>query len=578
MAVDDINSDLEIEIERQNKLLSLQQEKINNLLASKKNLLNINDIVETNTIESGSDSKNSINIPTDEESLEPSSSTAGTIRDNDIINNDDIHKTVVTTVIVQQEVSPSLSIIEEYLSKAISNAQLKQQQLLSSSIANINDNLNYLSNTDNNHKNNRGGGEINIPPPNQQLSVPTISSTSSSSWTFTEGFILGQISVIILLIAFIKFFIFSESTPNTNKKVLRSSDKDSIQGLNNYLSSSSSINSSSLFTSSSLNHLNNHLLLNEDLSELTNSILEKTYYDVNIHQAESLDWFNVLLAQVISNFRKEALRNDNIYNILNETLSSSGLPDYIDKIYINDIKIGNDFPIFSNCRINYAKDSKINKNRLEARIDVDVSDTLTLGIETKLLINHPKPLASSLPIKLSVSIVRFSGCLNVSFINSNDPNFHLYKPKDKDTDKSKTSKSSETPAPQPATTTTTTAAATTTSPIPLSSATTGAATTDATDAELASVATEPKDSTSENGSSIHRRGHSMNTSSSMVSNIIPPEDEYTTTPASASSTGLHNPKIDSNIKNLDTDFPENDKNDKNDSNNETESIDTYLYN
>ncbi|GMF57468.1 unnamed protein product [[Candida] boidinii] len=346
MAVDDINSDLEIEIERQNKLLSLQQEKINNLLASKKNLLNINDIVETNTIESGSDSKNSINIPTDEESLEPSSSTAGTIRDNDIINNDDIHKTVVTTVIVQQEVSPSLSIIEEYLSKAISNAQLKQQQLLSSSIANINDNLNYLSNTDNNHKNNRGGGEINIPPPNQQLSVPTISSTSSSSWTFTEGFILGQISVIILLIAFIKFFIFSESTPNTNKKVLRSSDKDSIQGLNNYLSSSSSINSSSLFTSSSLNHLNNHLLLNEDLSELTNSILEKTYYDVNIHQAESLDWFNVLLAQVISNFRKEALRNDNIYNILNETLSSSGLPDYIDKIYINDIKIGNDFPIF----------------------------------------------------------------------------------------------------------------------------------------------------------------------------------------------------------------------------------------
>ncbi|GMF45784.1 unnamed protein product [[Candida] boidinii] len=114
---------------------------------------------------------------------------------------------------------------------------------------------------------------------------------------------------------------------------------------------------------------------------------------------------------------------------------------------------------------------------------------------------------------------------------------------------------------------------TTTSPIPLSSATTGAATTDATDAELASVATEPKDSTSENGSSIHRRVHCMNTSSSMVSNPILPEDEYTTTPASASSTGLNNPKIDSNIKNLDTDFPENDKND---SNNETESIDTYL--
>ncbi|OWB80210.1 hypothetical protein B5S32_g4469 [[Candida] boidinii] len=578
MNVDDINSDLEIEIERQNKLLSLQQEKINNLLTSKKNLLNINDIKNTNNIEYEYESEK---VPTDKESSESPSSTSTIIN---TIPDNDIHKTVVTTVIVQQELSPSLSIIEEYLSRAISNAQLKQQQLLSSSIANINDNLNYLSNSNNNNNIQGDGagsarsgaaGEINTQPQNQQLSVPPISSSSNSSWTFTEGFILGQISVIILLIAFIKFFIFSESTPNTNKKVLRSSNKDSIHGLNNYLSSSSNINSSSSFTSSSLNHLNNHLLLNEDLSELTNSILEKTYYDVNIHQAESLDWFNVLLAQAISNFRKEALRNDNIYNKLNETLSSSGLPDYIDKIFINDIKIGNDFPIFSNCRINYTKDSKINKNRLEAKIDVDVSDTLTLGIETKLLINHPKPLASSLPIKLSVSIVRFSGCLNISFINSNDPNFHLYKPKDKDTDnKSKTSKSSpETTTKEKSTTTTTT----TTTTAPTVPPPTTTATTDATDAESISIVTEPKDPTPENGSSIHRRGHSMNTSSSIASNLIIPDESTATTTNTASvssSSGLNNPTIDSNIKEIDTDFLENDKN--YDSNNDTESIDTYL--
>ena len=57
--------------------------------------------------------------------------------------------------------------------------------------------------------------------------------------------------------------------------------------------------------------------------------------------------------------------------------------------------------------------------RLEAKIDVDLSDTLTLGIATKLLLNQPRPL-TVLPVSLTVSIVRFSGCLTVSLINTKD--------------------------------------------------------------------------------------------------------------------------------------------------------------
>ena len=56
--------------------------------------------------------------------------------------------------------------------------------------------------------------------------------------------------------------------------------------------------------------------------------------------------------------------------------------------------------------------------RLEAKIDVDLSDTLTLGIATKLLLNQPRPLTAVLPVSLTVSIVRFSGCLTVSLINT----------------------------------------------------------------------------------------------------------------------------------------------------------------
>jgi maintenance of morphology protein 1 len=54
-------------------------------------------------------------------------------------------------------------------------------------------------------------------------------------------------------------------------------------------------------------------------------------------------------------------------------------------------------------------------------MDVDLSDVITLGIETTLVLNYPKPLVAVLPVALAVSVVRFSGTLAVSFIPSSSP-------------------------------------------------------------------------------------------------------------------------------------------------------------
>ena len=54
--------------------------------------------------------------------------------------------------------------------------------------------------------------------------------------------------------------------------------------------------------------------------------------------------------------------------------------------------------------------------RLQARMDVDLSDFITLALETKLLLNYPKPLVAILPVALAVSVVRFSGTLSISFV------------------------------------------------------------------------------------------------------------------------------------------------------------------
>jgi maintenance of mitochondrial morphology protein 1 len=49
-------------------------------------------------------------------------------------------------------------------------------------------------------------------------------------------------------------------------------------------------------------------------------------------------------------------------------------------------------------------------------MDVDLTDVITLGIETKLHLNYPRPSIAVLPVSLSVSLVNFAASLSVSFV------------------------------------------------------------------------------------------------------------------------------------------------------------------
>lgn len=164
------------------------------------------------------------------------------------------------------------------------------------------------------------------------------------------------------------------------------------------------------------------------------SILSKTYYNVDSHQPESLDWFNVLVAQTIAQFRSDAQHDDAILSSLTKALNGTSRPDFVDEIRVTELSLGEDFPIFSNCRIIPVDEDGISLGsgakfdpttaardgtRLQARMDVDLSDLLTLAVETKLLLNYPKRLSAVLPVALAVSVVRFSGTLSISFIPSN---------------------------------------------------------------------------------------------------------------------------------------------------------------
>ncbi|KAK6511518.1 ERMES complex subunit mmm1, variant 2 [Arthrobotrys musiformis] len=217
------------------------------------------------------------------------------------------------------------------------------------------------------------------------------------SWSFLQGFLIGQLSVIIMICAFIKYFIFSDpSTDSSSSSRSKRNHNSSSRKLHKKKSTSVLRNPPPLTTA---------------------TILSKTYYNVHSHQPESLDWFNVLIAQAIAQFRDDARTDGAILDSLNKVINGPNKPDFLDTIKITEISLGEDFPIFSNCRITPSLEEPGN---LQAKMDVDLSDVITLGVETRLLLNYPKPLVAVLPVGLSVSILRFSGTLSISFIPSQE--------------------------------------------------------------------------------------------------------------------------------------------------------------
>ncbi|CCD23907.1 ERMES complex subunit MMM1 NDAI_0C02470 [Naumovozyma dairenensis CBS 421] len=244
---------------------------------------------------------------------------------------------------------------------------------------------------------------------------PTLS-IASPSWSFAQGFIIGQISIIMLLIFFIKFFIFSDTQPK-DRVLANTTSKLSILSIFKRGDNSNSIEQDGVvpYNTERVNDSN------DEQTTIISTILEKTYYDVTSHDPESLDWFNVLIAQIIEQFRNELwLEKEGILNSLNEYLNTrKELSEYLGPITITEIDIGSDFPIFSNCRVNIVSNS-VGKKNLQARIDIDLNDRLAFGLETNLVLNFPRPSIATLPIKINVAIIRFQGCLNISLTTAEE--------------------------------------------------------------------------------------------------------------------------------------------------------------
>ncbi|ORY81496.1 hypothetical protein BCR37DRAFT_341755, partial [Protomyces lactucae-debilis] len=222
----------------------------------------------------------------------------------------------------------------------------------------------------------------------------------ASRWTFAQGLLVGQLTVILMIIFFLKFFIFAETVPSKSDAEQRMNQSSSKQRLKKKKSR----------------------VLRGPPPLSASQILAKTYYNTASHRAESLDWFNVLIAQAFAQFREDAQSKDAILVSLDAIVNGPRKPDFLGDIRITEINMGEDFPIFSNCRIGLmdpdeeTEDGQPVDSRLHATMDVDLSDTITLAVETSLLLNFPSPNFVVLPVALGVTISRFSGTLHIALI------------------------------------------------------------------------------------------------------------------------------------------------------------------
>lgn len=109
--------------------------------------------------------------------------------------------------------------------------------------------------------------------------------------------------------------------------------------------------------------LNSYMYWHPDLQKLLSNhtppplsiLLSKTSYDMSIHLAESSDWVNVLLAQILQGYRNDLLseggeegarqRVEGWLNPKGENLS------WLDPIDVTSLSLGTSYPLLSNARI-----------------------------------------------------------------------------------------------------------------------------------------------------------------------------------------------------------------------------------
>ncbi|KAI8057784.1 hypothetical protein BDF22DRAFT_662361 [Syncephalis plumigaleata] len=190
---------------------------------------------------------------------------------------------------------------------------------------------------------------------------------SRATWSFAQGLILGQFSVIVLVVVCVRYLLLEDprrAQADNRSRRLQASRVLSIP-------------------------------------------LPASIVDILI--PESCEWLNVLLAQVLEQFRSDAQQDGRLVSWIDRILNDDVRPSFMSHINVTEASLGEDYPIFQDACIQ----PSTNHNGICAEIAFEFHDQITLAFDTRLVLNWPRAMLAALPVSLSLSVVKFSGTLMV---------------------------------------------------------------------------------------------------------------------------------------------------------------------
>ncbi|KAF9535869.1 hypothetical protein CPB83DRAFT_865990 [Crepidotus variabilis] len=220
--------------------------------------------------------------------------------------------------------------------------------------------------------------------------------------TFTQGLIVGQLSILFLLGAILKYLFFESGLPEGAEDVSADQDNEDEKQREN---------DAFLRQRRRIRARKESLLKKEEALE---QLVEEAADGV-----ESTEWFNVLLKQIVDVYRSklrddaESFEGDEIARSRIETFVNSVRPaGFLDYITIHSVDLGRSAPTLYNARVR-KRQGDASLSVCLPEFDASYTDTISISLSTSYLFNYPMVSFARLPISLTISLSQFKSALTI---------------------------------------------------------------------------------------------------------------------------------------------------------------------
>ncbi|KAJ3737058.1 maintenance of mitochondrial morphology protein 1 [Lentinula guzmanii] len=199
--------------------------------------------------------------------------------------------------------------------------------------------------------------------------------------TFTQGLILGQLSILALLVFVLKY-LFMDSTKYPFETTTY------------------------------------HPRINSDSIMRSQKLYQATNENGHKNEDESAEWLNLLLHQIVGTYRSKL--QDDLPGAEGDEVARKRVEDYankirpasfLDHIVVHSVDLGSSAPRLSNGRRVPPSQSS---NSPEIEFDVNYVDTVSVSLSTSYLFNYPMALFARLPVALTISLSLFRSSVTIT--------------------------------------------------------------------------------------------------------------------------------------------------------------------